>query len=153
MGELFDACALDVSRYLRRLFSSRIFFAEETRGALFRDPVAYCMGALRSLRAEASGSALSEAFALMGQDLYHPPSVAGWPGGRAWFSSQRLIARQNFATDLVKGVSGPLRVRPRLEGDEKDGVLEALLPGEARTEAPLLESVAATVARPAYQLH
>ncbi len=31
-----------------------------------------------------------------------PPNVAGWPGGRAWFSSSSLVARANLAAVLAE---------------------------------------------------
>ena len=37
----------------------------------------------------------------MGQILFYPPNVAGWPGGSAWLTTQMMIARENFATALV----------------------------------------------------
>ena len=37
----------------------------------------------------------------MGQILFYPPNVAGWPGGENWITSQTIIARQNFAASLV----------------------------------------------------
>ena len=33
----------------------------------------------------------------MGQRLFFPPSVAGWPGGLAWLGGQAVVARANFA--------------------------------------------------------
>ena len=32
----------------------------------------------------------------MGQTLFYPPNVAGWPGGANWLTSGTMIARQNF---------------------------------------------------------
>jgi hypothetical protein len=39
----------------------------------------------------------------MGQDLFYPPNVGGWAGGRSWLSSSGMIARMNFATALASG--------------------------------------------------
>jgi hypothetical protein len=39
----------------------------------------------------------------MGQDLFYPPNVGGWSEGRAWLSSQTIVARANFAAALVDG--------------------------------------------------
>jgi hypothetical protein len=36
----------------------------------------------------------------MGQVLFYPPNVAGWPGGENWLTSQMMIARQNFVAQL-----------------------------------------------------
>ena len=37
----------------------------------------------------------------MGQQLFFPPSVAGWPGGQNWLTSGTMVARQNFLTRLL----------------------------------------------------
>ena len=37
----------------------------------------------------------------MGQILYEPPNVAGWPLGEAWFSTGAMLARMNFASQLA----------------------------------------------------
>jgi hypothetical protein len=42
----------------------------------------------------------------MGQSLYYPPNVGGWPGGRAWLSPLALLGRANLAADLVAGRLG-----------------------------------------------
>ena len=41
----------------------------------------------------------------MGQKLFRPPNVKGWPGGAAWISSISLRKRDNF----VKTITKPLR--------------------------------------------
>jgi hypothetical protein len=37
----------------------------------------------------------------MGQVLFYPPNVAGWPGGANWLTSQTVIARENFVAALM----------------------------------------------------
>ena len=39
----------------------------------------------------------------MGQKLFNPPSVAGWPGGRAWVTTSAYYTRQNLCTYLITG--------------------------------------------------
>jgi hypothetical protein len=48
-------------------------------------------------------SALSQAGDLMGQQLFQPPSVKGWDGGRAWINTATLFVRQNIVVYLVTG--------------------------------------------------
>src|SRR5262249_22053179 len=37
----------------------------------------------------------------MGQTLFEPPNVAGWPAGDTWFSSGAMLARMNYASTLA----------------------------------------------------
>jgi Protein of unknown function (DUF1800) len=39
----------------------------------------------------------------LGQELFFPPNVGGWPGGRSWLSGRSVVARANFAAALVGG--------------------------------------------------
>ncbi len=37
----------------------------------------------------------------LGQEMYHPPNVAGWEGGAAWINPATILARGNFARDVL----------------------------------------------------
>jgi hypothetical protein len=39
----------------------------------------------------------------MGQVLFEPPNVAGWPGGAAWLNSATIFARLNFLNAITGG--------------------------------------------------
>ena len=39
----------------------------------------------------------------LGQELFYPPSVGGWAGGRTWLTTRGAIGRARFAADLVAG--------------------------------------------------
>lgn len=46
----------------------------------------------------------------MGQDLFYPANVGGWPGSRAWLSTRTIIARTNCISALATGnLSSPAR--------------------------------------------
>jgi uncharacterized protein (DUF1800 family) len=69
-------------------------------------PPEFAIGATRALEQfepPPSTLLLAEWIARMGQDLFYPPNVFGWPGGRNWLNSRALVARINFAAALVGG--------------------------------------------------
>src|SRR5262249_26214309 len=39
----------------------------------------------------------------MGQQLFAPPNVKGWPGGRSWLNTATMLERDNFAGALALG--------------------------------------------------
>jgi len=89
---------------LRELFLSEHFYDPAIGGAKIKSPVELVVGAVRSAMAPArSLGVLVDALDLMGQDLFHPPNVAGWAGGRAWINTSTLFARQNSLTYLLTG--------------------------------------------------
>jgi len=69
-------------------------------------PAEYVVGAVRALELFAPSPStvfLADWSARLGQDLFAPPNVGGWPGGRVWVSAQASIARANYAAVLVGG--------------------------------------------------
>src|SRR5262249_48076092 len=70
---------------------------------------------------------LADWMARLGQDLFYPPNVGGWTGGRSWLSSRSLIGRANFASALVEGLpvgcSVPLDVSAFTARQQKHGDL------------------------------
>ena len=38
-----------------------------------------------------------------GQELFYPPNVKGWDGGKTWLNSTTVLQRGNWVTDVVWG--------------------------------------------------
>jgi uncharacterized protein (DUF1800 family) len=97
---------LDISWAAGVVLKSRRFFAEANLGTRVLGPAEFVAGAARALELFSpapSTLALADWSARMGQDLFDPPNVGGWPGGRAWAHTRSLIARANYAAALVAG--------------------------------------------------
>ena len=97
---------LDVGRAVERILRSQAFFADANLRARVLSPPEYVVGAVRVLglfNPPPSTLLLAEWIGRMGQDLFYPPNVFGWPGGRSWINSRSLAARINFASALVEG--------------------------------------------------
>jgi uncharacterized protein (DUF1800 family) len=97
---------LDIGWAVETVLRSRAFFAEANLGRRVLGPVEFVVGAARALERfdpPPSSLLLAEWAALLGQDLFYPPNVFGWPGGREWLTTQALIGRANFAVALVEG--------------------------------------------------
>jgi uncharacterized protein (DUF1800 family) len=94
----------DLRPALRTLFRSQHFHAPENRLSVVKSPVQLAVQTIRSFRTPTRDlSALVDAGDLMGQQLFQPPSVKGWDGGRAWINTATLFVRQNLAIYLVTG--------------------------------------------------
>ena len=50
--------------------------------------------------------AAAAAMPAMGQMLFYPPNVAGWPAGTSWINSSTLLARINFANAAAARAQG-----------------------------------------------
>ncbi len=88
---------------LRELFGSQLFFSREARTSLIKSPLDLVLGAYRSLDSHPKLSTAIPLLAALGQDVFEPPTVKGWDGGRLWISSTSMLQRANFATELVTG--------------------------------------------------
>ncbi|HEX5273516.1 MAG TPA: DUF1800 family protein, partial [Gemmataceae bacterium] len=97
---------LDVGWGVETVLRSRAFFAEANLGRRVTAPAEFTVAAARALEmfgATPSTLVVADWCARLGQDLFQPPNVGGWPGGRQWISAQSMIGRANFAADLVRG--------------------------------------------------
>lgn len=89
---------------LKTLFKSEHFYDESNRASLIKNPVQLTVQSIRSLHTPARNlSALTSACDLMGQNIFYPPSVKGWDGGRAWINTSTLFVRQNLLIYLLTG--------------------------------------------------
>jgi uncharacterized protein (DUF1800 family) len=98
---------------LRELFSSRLFFSAESRGALIKSPLDLVLGSYRTLDCQAKLGAAIPVLATLGQDIFEPPTVKGWDGGRLWISSASMLQRANFVSELIHGSRLGTFVTPR----------------------------------------
>src|SRR5205823_7353350 len=73
------------------------------RGTLVKSPVDIVVGTLRQLELTPPDA---RAFALvaagMGQNLFAPPNVRGWPGGDEWINSNTLLARKDYLDRVAR---------------------------------------------------
>jgi uncharacterized protein (DUF1800 family) len=97
---------LDIGWAIDTVLRSQLFFSESAMKQRVAGPVEWAIGALRALELTdppPSTLLLAEWTTRMGQDLFYPPNVGGWSEGRAWLSSQSVVARAKFAAALVEG--------------------------------------------------
>jgi uncharacterized protein (DUF1800 family) len=104
-----------IKELVRQIFLSPEFRSDNAFYALVKSPAEFTMGALRALSAQigdvATWTRISGAMALMGQQIYAPPNVGGWPGNTAWVNSSAFFARADLARNLVS-INSNLTVDP-----------------------------------------
>lgn len=93
----------EMTPVLRELFGSQAFFSPEARHAIIKGPVELVLGAHRSLESHPNLAAAVPLLSSLGQDIFEPPTVKGWDGGRLWISSTSMLQRANFAAELATG--------------------------------------------------
>jgi uncharacterized protein (DUF1800 family) len=110
---------LDIGWAVGVILKSQLFFADENLGNRLMSPVQFVVGAARALEMfdpAPSTLSLADWSARIGQDLFEPPNVGGWPGGRSWINTRGTIARANYVSSLLSGphVGRPATYDPTL---------------------------------------
>jgi len=96
----------DVARLVGTMLRSNLFFSAGAIGRRIKRPVEFAVGIIRSLEATPSTTRLATDLAALGENLYYPPTLNGWTGGRYWINHASMIGRNNLAASLL-AASGP----------------------------------------------
>jgi uncharacterized protein (DUF1800 family) len=99
---------LDIGWGVETILRSQAFFASANIRTRVLGPAEFVIGACRTLLPLApppSTLALAGWIRQLGQDLFNPPNVGGWPEGREWLTGKSIIARTKFAAAFVDGRS------------------------------------------------
>jgi uncharacterized protein (DUF1800 family) len=97
---------LDIGWGVETVLRSAAFFAEGNLGKRVLGPVEFVVGSARALEMFEQPPItllLADWVGRLGMELFYPPSVGGWSGGRAWINTQAMIGRANYAVALVEG--------------------------------------------------
>lgn len=97
---------------VEQVLRSNLFFSAHAYRAKIKSPVEFALEIVRGLEGHTGGGSgrrlgtteLASAMEGLGQRLFHPPSVAGWEGGRAWLNGQTFLQRQNLALALTSTI-------------------------------------------------
>lgn len=102
LAAVFRGANYEMKPLLAALFTAPVFWAEETRGRLIKSPVDLVVGTLRLFELPVQRTRdLAWLTRRLGQDLFDPPDVKGWPGGTAWITGATLLDRQTFIARIT----------------------------------------------------
>ncbi len=96
----------DVKKLVGTMLRSNLFFSPVAYRQRVKGPVEFALGIVRALEGMVPTARLGADLTSLGQNLYHPSTVKGWPGGRLWINDWTSVQRGNLAWHLVAG-SGP----------------------------------------------
>ena len=97
LAETLRRSNYEVRPLLREIFSSAEFYSKNTVLSQVKSPVQYVVQTSRQLEVHPQPGQAQDALRQMGQVLFAPPNVKGWDGGKAWISTQTLLARYNLS--------------------------------------------------------
>lgn len=103
LAQVFRSNGYELRPLLEELLTSQAFRDRKNRGTLVKSPAELIVGTLRFFSLPVPESRLlASAGHQLGQDLFEPPNVKGWPGGQAWITSSTLLARQQFLERIMR---------------------------------------------------
>ena len=89
---------------LEGLFGGAFFYDDKVPGRRIKSPIELIVNVMRLLDLSFEhAESLSYLQTALGQQLFNPPNVAGWPGGRSWINNATMMIRLNFAGYLKNG--------------------------------------------------
>ncbi|TDG25495.1 DUF1800 domain-containing protein [Paraburkholderia silviterrae] len=110
----FRTSGYDIRTALGALLVTPAFWDERNRGVLVSSPVEFIAGTVRRFEVGYANTAMfAHTSAALGENLFYPPNVKGWPGGVTWINSVTLLARKQFVEQLFRATE---EVRPRMGG-------------------------------------
>ena len=103
LGDLLRETHYELAPLLETIFLSRDFYSAASIGTRIKSPVELIVSTYRKLglREVPGLPDFNEVSRALGQQLLHPPTVAGWAYGNAWITPGLLIERGNFVRDLM----------------------------------------------------
>lgn len=92
----------DLRKPMAELLRSKLFFDPSVGHSLIKSPIDLVIGTIRTLGVRPNVQNARQLLAELGQDVFEPPTVKGWEGGRLWISSTTILRRANFAAAMAK---------------------------------------------------
>jgi uncharacterized protein (DUF1800 family) len=123
LGDKFRRSNYDMKTLMRAVFTSPEFTADASYRALLKSPTEFMVHGARALGATSLSKLVVAAGSGMGQSLFDPPDVNGWPNNAAWISSNTVVERVNFVTLALAQTKGSLPSATDAARTHLDGVV------------------------------
>ena len=102
MADVFYKANYEIKPLLEFVFLSDWFYDDKNIGNLINSPVELLVGLNRQFYISYQNpDVLMQFQRTLGQVLFRPPNVAGWPGGRNWIDSSSLMYRLKIPSTIL----------------------------------------------------
>jgi uncharacterized protein (DUF1800 family) len=100
LGAVFRRSNLSIQALVRAILLSEEFWSPTARGALVRSPAEWVVAAHQATGQLAMVTQAERFMGAMGQELFGPPTVAGWGQNAYWLSTARTWGKAAMAVHL-----------------------------------------------------
>ena len=112
----FHQSNYNLGQLMNDIFLSDWFYEEKNIGTRIKSPVELMVGIRRLLPMELERPEMQLLFQrVLGQMLFYPPNVAGWPGGKNWIDSSALMFRMRLPQILTN--ADEFLIKPKNDDD------------------------------------
>jgi uncharacterized protein (DUF1800 family) len=102
MADVFYNAKYEIKPLLEFVFLSDWFYDDKNIGNLIKSPVEFLTGLNRQFYITYQNpDVLMQFQRTLGQVLFRPPNVAGWPGGKNWIDSSSLMYRIKMPSTIL----------------------------------------------------
>ncbi len=127
LSRRFYDSGYDIGSLMRAIFESDWFYEPRNIGVRIKSPVELVAGIMRTLDVRfIDDKALVFLQRALGQVLYNPPNVAGWPGGKSWIDNASLMMRLNLVGYLFQLSEFSFRVKDEPEAAQRENAMRRL---------------------------
>ncbi len=121
LSDRFYQSGYDVKRLLTDIYTSDWFYSEKNIGNRIKSPIELLVGIRRFIPMELERPEMQLLFErALGQILFYPPNVAGWPGGKNWIDSSALMLRMRIPQILTD--ADEFVIKPKDDDDTMMGM-------------------------------
>ncbi len=121
LADRFYQSNYDIKSLLNDIYTSDWFYNEKNIGNRIKSPVELLVGIRRLIPMQLKKPELQLLFErALGQILFYPPNVAGWPGGKSWIDSSALMLRMRIPQILTD--ADDFVVKPKDDDDTMMGM-------------------------------
>jgi uncharacterized protein (DUF1800 family) len=125
LADTFRRSKYDMKTLMHAVFTSPQFNAGQSYRTLVKTPTEFMLHAGQALGAPNLSKLVAGGGAGMGQSLFDPPDVNGWPTNESWISSNTVVERVNFVTALMNQMKKSVPSSANAPQRHLDGVLSA----------------------------
>lgn len=101
LADVYLRRGTEIRPVLEAMFQEDAFYSARAKSERVSSPVEFVVGTLRTLGTRTDEESLTWRLSQMGQELFNPPNVAGWPGGLSWLNSVTRLNRMGFTWDAL----------------------------------------------------
>ncbi len=121
LANRFYESGYDIQKLLTEIYTSEWFYNNKNIGTHIKSPVELLVGIRRLIPMELEKPEAQLLFQrALGQILFYPPNVAGWPGGKNWIDSSALMLRMRIPQILTDADN--FVVKPKDDDDTMMGM-------------------------------